>query len=111
MKEEKSALKHLFNADCEQRSPVKDDFNRKVKFDEDGNEFIVFEKVDYPTFQKSLGSVRDWQLDALLAAGINPNFPVHTGNNTRLEGLNSIEQFEAAADALLADIENEHNNN
>lgn len=91
-----------FNAEVKQQSPVQDDFNRKVQYDEDGNEFVVFEKVDYPKFQQSLGTVDMWQLDSLLKAGINPEFPIHTGNPTRLEGLDSINQYQAMADEIFA---------
>lgn len=107
----KSALSRLFNYELDQCSPVKDDLMRKVNFDEDGNEFITYSKVDYPKLQTSLGSVTDWSLDALLKAGINPDFPIHTGIGTRIEGIETIAQAEAVADSLLADIETENNNN
>ena len=36
-----------FSAGIDQSSPVQDDFIRKVNYDEDGNEFITYEKEDY----------------------------------------------------------------
>lgn len=100
-----SVLKKYFDKKINQSSPVQVDYNRVCKYDEDGKEFIVFEKVDYPKIQKSNGKVKDWTLDALLAAGINPNFPLHTGYNTRIEGVDVIKQAEATADAIFADLE------
>ena len=51
-----------------QCSPVQPDYVRVVNYDEDGEEFITFEPVDYPELQRSLGSVEDWSLNALLQA-------------------------------------------
>ena len=106
-----SALKRLFNSKVNQSSPVRDDYVRKVNYDENGVEFITYEKFDYPTFQRSLGSVADWNLDALLKAGIDPAFPIHTGVPTRLEGLNSIDDFLAVADQIAADENGENESN
>ena len=100
----KSVLARLFNYDLNQCSPVRDDFDRIVNIDDEGNEFITYEKVDYPKFQKSLGSFADWSLNALLKAGINPNFPIHTSNPTRLDGLDALTAFEDMADEVLAEI-------
>lgn len=108
-KEEKICKVLYFNPEVNVQSPVQEDVLRKSQFDEDGNEFVVYEKVDYPKFQKSLGKAESWSLNSLLSAGINPDFPIHTGNGTRLEGLNSIAEFEAAADAILSDFENNNN--
>lgn len=101
-----SALKKYFDRSVNQSSPVKGDVRRVVKYDEEGNEFVTYEPVDYPTLQAEIGSVAMWSLNSLLAAGINPDFPIHTGNPTRLEGIGVIEQASAIADSLLADIEN-----
>lgn len=105
-KEEKVCKLLYFNSEVKQQSPVQEDVARKAQYDEDGNEFVVYEKVDYPKFQQSLGSVDNWSLNALLAAGINPDFPIHTGNGTRLEGLNSIAEFDAMANEILSEAEN-----
>ena len=102
-----SVLKMYFNPKVNQCSPVIGDVQRVVSHLDDGTEVITFVPVDYPAIQRSLGSVDDWSLSALLKAGIDPNFPIHTGNNTRLEGIDVLSQFEAEADAIL----NENNNN
>ena len=101
----KSALARLFNYELDQSSPVQDDVARIVNYDEDGNEFITYEKVDYPKLQRSLGSVLDWSLSALLKAGVNPNFPIHTGNSTRLDGLDALTAFENMADEVLSQMD------
>ena len=82
----KNVLTRLFNYELKQVSPVRADFVQVEKRDEDGNVFTVYEKFDYPKFHASLGYVSDWSLNALLRAGVNPNFTIHTGLNTRLEG-------------------------
>lgn len=99
----KNALTRLFDYELNQASPVQDDFVQVEKRDEDGNILTVYEKFDYPNHQSSLGTVNDWSLDALLRAGINPNFPIHTGNNTRLEGAAAVEGFAAEAESILAE--------
>ena len=85
-----SVIKALFNPEIDQRSPIIEDLQREVDYDETGQEFIRFVPVDYSKLIKSNGSVQDWSLNALLKAGIDPNFPIHTGLNTRLEGVNTI---------------------
>lgn len=98
-----SVLKHYFDKSVNQASPVQPDYDRVVNYDEDGNEFITYVEVDYPKIQESHGLVGDWSLDALLKAGINPNFSIHTGNPTRLEGIGTIQDAEAYVDSLLVD--------
>lgn len=100
-----SVLSAYFDKSVNQCSPVKPDYKRVVNYDKNGNEVITYEEVDYPAFQEANGFVSDWSLDALLKAGINPNFPVHTGNPTRLEGLDVLNQAVATADAILSENE------
>ena len=102
-----SVLKAYFESSVNQYSPSRGDVQRKVNYDEDGNEFIVYEDVDYPALVASRGCVSDWSLDALLKAGVNPNFPIHTGYNTRLDGIDVIGDFDAAAQEVLAAIDAE----
>ena len=83
------------------QSPIQDDYNRVVNYDELGNEYVSYEKVNYPELQASLGSWSDWSLNSLLAAGIDPAFGIHTGNPTRLEGLDSLNQMISDVDSLL----------
>ena len=101
-----SVLSKYFCKDLDISSPIQVDVARKVNYDEDGNEFITYEEVDYPKLQQSLGKVSDWSLDSLLKAGINPNFSIHTGNSTRLEGIDTLQQFDAIADSILSETEN-----
>lgn len=101
-----SVLKAFFDKSVNQCSPIREDYERVVNYDEEGNEFITWSKVDYAKLQKSNGSVSDWNLDVLIKAGIDPKFGIHTGLNTRLEGVGAVEQFAAAADAILAETEN-----
>lgn len=98
-----SVLKKLFNPEIDQRSPVQDDLVRKVSYDEDGKEIVSWETFDYKTFQESLGTIEDWSLSNLLKAGIDPAFPIHTGNNTRLDGLSQLGEFERVADKILSE--------
>lgn len=99
----KNVLTRLFDFDFNVASPVRDDFVPVEKRDEDGNVFTVYEKFDYPKHQASLGLVKDWQLDNLLKAGINPNFSIHTGSNTRLEAAVGVADFASEADSILAE--------
>lgn len=98
-------LKNHFDFDVDLCSPVQDDFDRHVSYDEDGNEFVSYVKTDYPAIQSANGLCAVWNLNALLKAGVNPNFPIRTGNPTRIEGLNALNDFSATADAILADVE------
>lgn len=84
-----------------QESPVQKDYDRKVNYDEDGNEIITYEEVDYPTLQQSLGTWDMWSLNSLMKAGIDPAFPIHTGYNTRLDGINDLQQVDGWVDELL----------
>lgn len=97
-----SFLKAHFSKNINQCSPVQKDYVRKVKTDGE-TEVVVYEEVDYAKLHKSLGKASDWNLDTLLKAGVNPNFPIHTGNPTRIEGLDAISDFAARADDILAE--------
>lgn len=77
------------NAVCQSR--VCDDYQRTVNVDEKGDEHITFDKVDYKKLQDSLGDYRKWSLQSLVAAGIDPDFGIKTGLNTRLEGVGVLE--------------------
>lgn len=92
------------------QSPVQDDYNRVVNYDEAGKEYISYEKVNYPKLQASLGSYLDWSLQSLMKAGIDPAFPIHTGNPTRLEGIDELSDIVADLDNALANLENTDSN-
>lgn len=82
-------LKH-FDSSRSYASPVVDDFDRCVEYDENGNELISYKKVDYPSIVRSHGVVDDWSLNNLLKAGVDPNFNIHTSYPTRAEGLDMM---------------------
>lgn len=96
-------LNKNFNIGVNQCSPVQEDYNRVVKYDEDGLEYVVYEKVDYPSILRANGLVTDWNLNNLLKAGVNPDFPIHTGMPTRIEGFNVINDAAAVADSILSE--------
>ena len=87
-------------------SPVQVDLVRSVSYDEDGNELISFVKTDYPSIQASHGCVTDWTLDALVKAGVNPDFGIKTGFVTRLDGLAQVERGVKFGNELADKIEN-----
>lgn len=99
-----NVLRKLFDPSVNQASPYVEDVQRVVLRDENGNEKVTFKSVDYPKLQKSNGKVQAWSLNALLKAGINPDFPIHTGNNTRLEGVNVVNSALETADSLLSPV-------
>lgn len=75
-----------FNYELNQNSPIMGDLERVVKRDENGAEVIAFEEVNYPLMLKTRPTVEYYSLEAMLKAGVNPNVPIHTGLNSRLEG-------------------------
>lgn len=79
-------LKLVYDSKSDFQSRVCSDLERVVNYDEDGNEHITYERVDYPKIQDSLGSFVMWSLQSLMDAGIDPKFGICTGFNTRLEG-------------------------
>lgn len=99
-----SVLKKYFDKKSCHGTPIQVDMARVVKYDEDGTEFVTYEKVDYPKIVASNGNVADWSLESLLKAGVNPGFSIHTGFNTRLEGLDTLN---SAADALISALDEE----
>lgn len=87
------------------QSRVCDDYERVVNVDEKGDEHITFEKVDYRKLQESLGSCDKWSLRSLVAAGIDPDFGIKTGFNTRLDGVSAVG---AAIEQINAVVESEN---
>ena len=104
-----SALKAYFNYSLNQSSPIQTDLQRVVNYDELGNEFITWEPIDYSSLQASHGSASDWSLDSLIKAGIDPAFPIHTGNPTRLEGVGVINDAASIVDEILSENSNSEN--
>lgn len=97
MSKQLSVLESHFDKSIDQNSPCRDDFARVSKFDEDGIERVSYVKVDRRDMIAAHGSYRDWSLDALSKAGINPNFAIHTSGATRLD---SADDVKAAADSV-----------
>ena len=96
-----SYLEQHFDYDSNQCSPVRPDFERVVSYDSDGNEFVTWQKVDYSVIQSKNGVASSWSLNNLLKAGVNPDFPIHTGNPTRIEGVGVVADASAIADSIL----------
>lgn len=94
-----------FDKTVDQRSPVQPDYARVVNYDDEGNEKITYRQVDYDSIVESHGTVDVWSLDALLKAGVNPDFPIRTGNPTRIEGVAAVNDMAAYAEQMFADIE------
>lgn len=99
----KSVLEKYFNSESSHVSPVIPEYARVVEVDEDGNEYISYVPLDVKKIIESNGKVTDWQLDALLKAGINPeSFSIHTASSvSRLESSGAISQIERDIDAIL----------
>lgn len=100
-----SVLKAYFDKSVNQASPIQKDFDRVVNYDIDGNEFISYQEVDYPKLAVARGTVDMWSLGSLLKAGISPDMPIHTGFNTRLEGVNVLQDMSSVVDGFLLDDE------
>lgn len=105
-----SVLKAYFDSSINQCSRVIDDFQRIVDIDDSGSELVRYEKFDYPKFQSSLGTVDMWSLDALVKAGIDPSFSIHTGLSTRLEGIDTVNDAAAAFDKVFEEEKTKNEN-
>lgn len=79
------------------------DVERKVKITKDGSQVITYEQVDYPKIVAENGKFGDWRLNNLLAAGINPDFPIHTGSGSRIENFGDLGSISADVDTLFAE--------
>lgn len=103
MEKLKSVLEKYVNASAPlQASPIPD-YRRTVNYDEEGNEVITYPAVSGSDIVKANGSFLNWSLNSLLSAGINPNFAIHTGIGTRLDGYASILDAVASLDNALQD--------
>lgn len=85
-----------------QFSPVCEEFERVVKFGENGEELVTYEPFDLSKVRLSLGSVDQWSLKSLMKAGINPDMSIRTGFNSRLEGVDTVNAFADGVDAIVA---------
>lgn len=78
------------NPNLDRKSPLVLDVSWKTKVDSNDSLNISFDQVDNKSLVLSLGSVSDWSLNNLLASGVDPSFPIHTGSNVRLDGVSAI---------------------
>lgn len=99
-------LDRHYNRNLNTASPVVIDFERKSSIVE-GNEIVTFVEVDNRKRVIANGSEVDWKLNNMLKAGINPATGIHTGNNTRLAGINDLNAFKDATDKLFVEPEAE----
>lgn len=90
-----------------QFSPSIGDVERVVDYGKDGEELISFKPVDYPKLSASHGVVGMWSLDNMLKAGINPNSSIHTGFNSRLDGVSAVNEFDSSAEKIISEISND----
>lgn len=89
-----SVLKTHYDKNVNVCSPVKEDVQLVISYDEDGNELISFEPVDYSAVIAEHGDVNLWALKSLLKAGINPgSFSIHTSANSRIENESGVQQM------------------
>lgn len=99
--------KHLFNP-ISQCSPVVPEYALKIVHDASGNSIPTWVEVDTDEIIRSHGDINMWSLNALLAAGINPaDMNIHTGYNTRLEGINDLNSVVSDVEATLISEKNE----
>lgn len=100
-----SRLSNCSTASC--CSPRAVDMKRVENVDADGVSFVSFVPCDLNEIRKSNGSVSLWSLDSLVKAGIDPKFGIHTGNNTRLEGVQTVADASAVLDSILSSEKSE----
>lgn len=103
----KSVAEKYTDTSAKIQSPIQQDLTRVVKHDEEGNEHVSYVPVDGEALIKSNGKYSAWSLNSLMAAGINPDFPISTGYNSRLEGIGAVVDAAAQINAILDEAEAE----
>lgn len=93
-------LERHYNRKLKTYSPEVKDYERVSKM-VNGNEVVSFVEVDNHKRVIANGCEADWKLNNMLKAGINPNTGIHTGNNTRLAGINELNMFKEATNKLI----------
>lgn len=93
--------------DVNQCSPSVGDVERVVDYGKDGEELISYKPIDYPKLCSSHGVVDMWSLDNMLKAGINPNSSIHTGLNSRLDGVSAVNEFDSSAEKIISENSND----
>lgn len=100
-------LSSHFDSRVNQNSPLLVTHSVKLFTDKDGIERSSFVE-DVPS-DEDLGSMYDWTITSLRNAGINPNFAIHTGNVSRVDGAADIASVQQDVDANFTDVEPENN--
>ena len=96
----------LFDFDREFSSMPQDDYERVVHRDEKGAEVITYEKVDYSEVIKKRPSVEMYDIDMMLKSGIKIEASIHTGNVSRSEGINDLQNMENQVNEMFNNLEN-----
>lgn len=109
MEKIKNVLEKYCNASAVFQSPYQEDKRRTVNYDSDGNELISYPVVDGSEIVKANGSFLNWSLNALLSAGINPDFAIHTGFSSRLDGYSSVLEAVSSIESLLPEESSDSN--
>lgn len=100
----KSVAEKYTDTSAKIQSPLAEDVMRVVKHDEEGNEHVSYVPVDGEALIKSNGKFVAWKLNSLISAGINPDFPISTGYNSRLEGIGAVVDAAAQINAILDEV-------
>lgn len=101
-----SVLSKNFDYKSNQCSPTRVDYFPYKEVDEKGKEYTSYKEVDYSEVVKSHGTMEMWSLEALVKAGIDPNFGIRTGFATGLEAESAIQSAIGVIDSAIAESSN-----
>lgn len=88
-------------------SPLVVEYHRQEFLDANGDSHVAYVKTDLNRVRVSNGTGDLWNLSTMLKSGVNPQSSIHTGNNTRLEGISQLNNFVEVADNILTEKPNE----
>lgn len=88
-------------------SPQVVEYHRQEFPDANGESHVAYVKTDLNSVRVSNGTGDLWNLSTMLKSGVNPQTPIHTGNNTRLEGISQLNNFVETAENILTEKPNE----
>lgn len=94
-----TALVSHFDSSLNQFSPVLPENAMKKVVDSDGVERVEFLPVDTKEIIASFGTVDNWSLKSLMAAGVDLSTGIRTGSVSRSEGANDLNE-------IVAEVEN-----
>lgn len=100
-------LSSHFDSRVNQNSPCLVTHSVKLFVDQDGIEHSSF--VEDTPSDEDLGSMYDWTISSLRNAGINPNFAIHTGNVSRVDGAADIDSVQQDVEDNFKEVESENN--